>query len=155
MAWFSARGFNVTGIDRSGEALAVAGSYGTTLQADIENAAWPLITHGEPEQFDVVVVTNYLWRPVFPTIRQSLAPGGLLLYETFALGNETVGKPTRPEFLLKEGELLQLCQGLHIVAYEDVFMTLPERYVQRVAAVQTIHHRRENPMPPRYPLSLK
>jgi SAM-dependent methyltransferase len=155
MAWFEAQGFEVTGVDRSAEALEVASRYGSTLQADIENAAWPLMAQGQPQRFDVVVVTNYLWRPLFSVIVQSLAPGGLLLYETFSQGNETIGKPARPEFLLNEGELLQLCQGLHVVAYEDGFLSAPERFVQRIAAIQVVNHRRENPMPPRYTLSLK
>jgi hypothetical protein len=65
---------------------------------------------------------------------QSLAPGGLLLYETFAAGNETVGRPARPDFLLQPGELLQMCAGLQVVAYENGFVPDPDRFVQRVAA---------------------
>ena len=80
----------------------------------------------------------------------SLAPGGLLLYETFAHGNASVGKPSRPDFLLQPGELLQRCQGLRVLGYEDGFCTGPERFVQRICAV------RETPSaddaPPRYPL---
>ena len=58
-----------------------------------------------------MVVTNYLWRPLLPTILEAVEPGGVLLYETFAQGNETVGKPSRPDFLLRPGELLALCSG--------------------------------------------
>jgi hypothetical protein len=65
---------------------------------------------------------------------QSLEPGGLLLFETFAAGNETVGRPARPDFLLQPGELLQVCAGLQIVAYENGYQPNPERFVQRVAA---------------------
>jgi hypothetical protein len=66
-----------------------------------------------------------------------LKPNGVLIYETFAAGNESVGKPSRPEFLLNHGELLLLCKTLRIVAFEDVFLHSPDRYVQRVVAVNT------------------
>ena len=118
----------------------------TVLCADIENGPWPLVG----ERFDAVVVTNYLWRPLWPTLLDSLAPGGVLLYETFAHGNASVGKPSRPDFLLQPGELLRLCQGLRVVGYEDGFCTAPERFVQRICAV----HGTALPgdTPPRYPL---
>jgi hypothetical protein len=64
-----------------------------------------------------------------------LQPGGVLIYETFALGNESVGKPSNPDFLLRHGELLDLCHGLGVLAYEDGFCLQPERFVQRIAAV--------------------
>ncbi|MBP6006635.1 MAG: class I SAM-dependent methyltransferase [Rhodoferax sp.] len=134
MAWFASRGCQVIGIDRAQDALDCASGFGTTVLADIENDPWPLIIDGLPRQFDLVVVTNYLWRPIFQHMLDSLAPGGLLLYETFTQGNETVGKPSRPDFLLKPGELLQLCLGLHIVAYENGFLSQPDRFVQRIAA---------------------
>lgn len=155
MAWFAARGFQVTGIDRSADAAQSARAYGEFVLADIENGAWPLMPSGLPRQFDVVVVTNYLWRALFPTILQSLAPGGVLLYETFAVGNETVGKPSRPDFLLLPGELLQACQGLDVVAYDNGFLTSPERFVQRIAAVAPTPRKDPRPAPPRYPLSLE
>ncbi|MGP1629630.1 MAG: SAM-dependent methyltransferase, partial [Giesbergeria sp.] len=87
-------------------------------------------------QFGTVVVTNYLWRALLPHIVQSIAPGGVLLYETFAQGNETVGRPASPDFLLVPGELLRACEGLQVVAYEDGFLDHPPRYVQRIAAVR-------------------
>ncbi|MCM2339647.1 class I SAM-dependent methyltransferase [Rhodoferax sp.] len=155
MAWLSQRGCNCTGIDRSAEALAQAGRFGDTVQADIEGGPWPLMQHGLPQQFDVVLVTNYLWRPLFPVLLQSLAPDGLLLYETFAQGNETVGKPARPDFLLQTGELLQLCQSLRIVAFEDGFLPNPERFVQRIAAFRPLQAFNTASSPARYPLSLK
>lgn len=101
------------------------------IVADIENGPWPLAGR----QFSAIVVTNYLWRPLLPTLVQSLAPGGVLLYETFAAGNETVGKPSRPDFLLQNGELLTVCASLRIVAYEDGFLPNPDRFVQRIVAV--------------------
>jgi SAM-dependent methyltransferase len=107
------------------------------IVADIEIGPWPLLSNaGVPEQFGAVVVTNYLWRPLLPTIVASLAPGGVLIYETFAHGNATVGKPSRPDFLLQPGELLRACAGLRVVAFEDGFLPEPARYVQRIAAVR-------------------
>ena len=132
LRWFAARGHRVLGVDRDGEALASLQGVGETLQADIENDAWPLAGR----TFDAVVVTNYLWRPLFPKILESVAPGGVLLHETFAQGNETVGKPSRPDFLLAPGELLTAYPGLRVVAYEDGFLDAPARYVQRIAAVR-------------------
>ena len=155
MAWLAAQGFAVTGVDRNLEALQAASASGEVVQADIENAAWPLMHAGQPRPFDVVVVTNYLWRALFPTILNSLSPGGLLLYETFAAGNETVGKPSRPDFLLQPGELLQMCHGLHVVAYENGFLPRPERFVQRIAAVAAPRQPLETPGPLRHPLSLE
>jgi hypothetical protein len=83
-----------------------------------------------------VVVTNYLWRALLPTLMASVAPGGVLIYETFALGNESVGKPSNPAFLLRPGELLQAAQGLRVLGYEDGFLAAPERFVQRLCAVR-------------------
>ncbi len=146
LRWFAQRGHAVTGVDRSPEAVAAVQPLGRTVLADIENGPWPL----DGERFDAVVVTNYLWRPLLPRILDSVAVGGVLLYETFASGNESVGKPSRPDFLLQPGELLQASQGLHIVAYEDGFCDRPERFVQRLAAVRK---RPATPgQPPRYPL---
>ena len=136
MRWFAQRGHPVTGVDRSEEAIAAVASSGTALVADIENGPWPLQQDGQPRTFDAVVVTNYLWRALFPVLLASIAPGGALIYETFAAGNETVGKPSRPDFLLQPGELLQRCAGLRVVAYEDGYLAAPERFVQRIAAVR-------------------
>jgi SAM-dependent methyltransferase len=104
--------------------------------ADIENGPWPFMQNDAPQQFGAVVVTNYLWRALLPTIVASVAPGGVLIYETFAHGNASVGKPSRPDFLLRPGELLAACAGLRVVAYEDGFVSAPERFVQRIVAVR-------------------
>lgn len=127
-------GHAVLGVDRSEEALTSASAWGQTLLADIENGPWPL----NDQQFGAVVVTNYLWRPLWPHILSAVAPGGALLYETFAQGNETVGKPSRADFLLAPGELLHVAaqNGLRVVAYEDGFLSGPDRFVQRLAAVR-------------------
>ncbi len=130
--YLQALGLQVTGVDRDGAALQSLQSdtAGEWLQADIENGAWPL----EGRLFDAVVVTNYLWRPLWPRILASVAPGGLLLYETFEQGNEAYGKPSRPDFLLQPGELLQVCAGWSVIAYEAGLLRSPERVVQRIAA---------------------
>ena len=132
LRWFAGRGHPVVGVDRDADAIASLQGVGEILQADIENGPWPLAGR----QFAAVVVTNYLWRPLFPRILEAVAPGGVLLHETFALGNETVGKPSRPDFLLAPGELLRAYPGLRVVAYEDGFLAAPERFVQRLAAVR-------------------
>lgn len=155
MKWFTELGCHPTGIDRSAEAVAKAGQFGVAIQADIENGPWPLMIDAQPQTFNVVLVINYLWRPLFATLLQSLAPGGLLLYETFARGNESVGKPSRPDFLLQPGELLQLCQGLEIVAFEDGFLPHPERFVQRMAAFKPSAPKVATQPPARHLLSLK
>ncbi|MEY5098651.1 MAG: hypothetical protein RJA36_1370 [Pseudomonadota bacterium] len=133
--WLMRQGHQVTAVDRDAEALAGLAELAPwvrTLQADLEHAPWPLAGR----EFEAVVVTNYLWRPLWPDILASLAPGGLLVYETFAHGNASVGKPARPDFLLQPGELLQVCAGLRVVGFEDGFLHHPERYVQRIAAVR-------------------
>ena len=88
-----------------------------------------------------MVVTHYLWRPLFPLMINALNEGGVLLYETFAQGQETVGKPSRPEFLLRPGELLEVAQihGLAVVAFEDVWLDHPRRRMQRLVAARGFH----------------
>ena len=145
-------GHRVTGVDRDAEALArvqasvqassqaslqtsVAGA--ELLQADVEAGPWPLAGR----QFDAIVVTNYLWRPLFPTLLGALAEGGLYLHETFADGHQHIGRPSRPDFLLQRGELLRVCAGLRVIAFEDGYEPGPAggpegaRCVQRIAAV--------------------
>lgn len=134
MRWLAAQGHTVTGVDRNPDALAQAADAGTTVLADIENGPWPL----DGQTFGAVIVTHYLWRALLPVIVQSVAPGGVLIYETFAAGNETVGKPSRPDFLLQPGELLRATEGLQTVAYENGFESGPDRFVQRIVAVRPL-----------------
>jgi len=129
--WLASQGFAVTGVDRDAAALEPLRGIARVLVADLEGAPWPLAG----ARFDAVVVTHYLWRPLWPELLGALAEGGALIYETFADGNQTVGKPTRADFLLRHGELLDVTRGLRIVAYEDGFLQPPPRYVQRIAAV--------------------
>ena len=124
-------GYPTTGVDRNPEAIAAVAPLGEAICADLENGPWPL----PGRTFGGVVVTNYLWRPLWPNILDSLAPNGVLIYETFSAGNESVGKPSRPDFLLRPGELLNICKDLRVVAFEEGFLAQPERFVQRIVAV--------------------
>jgi hypothetical protein len=146
MRHFAALGHPVVGIDRNSDAIAAVSSLGKTHCADIENGPWPL----PGESFGGVIVTHYLWRPLWPQILASVAKGGVLIYETFSAGNETVGKPSRPDFLLRPGELLQACHALKVIAFEDGFLTQPDRFVQRIVAVRTPD---SNHAADRYPLN--
>lgn len=151
---FADVGCKVTAVDVSSEALAILHQHAPqvlAIQADLENAAWPLLSSDQLQLFDAIVVTNYLHRPLMPTLLASLAEGGVLIYETFAAGNETVGKPSRPDFLLKRGELLALCQYLHIIAFEDGFLASPDRFVQRIVAIK-MHGLPKIQLPPRFQL---
>jgi SAM-dependent methyltransferase len=133
MRHFVSLGHLVVGVDRNPEAIAAVSPLGEAICADIENGPWPLAGR----EFGGVVVTNYLWRPLWPQILSSLKPDGVLIYETFSAGNQTVGKPSRPDFLLRPGELLMLCKDLRIVAFEEGFIAQPDRFVQRIAAVNS------------------
>jgi len=134
--WFAGRGHPVSALDRDAAALAAMRDEPliTTLAADLEGASWPLPDGAE---FAAVVVTNYLHRPLFPHLLAALAPGGVLIYETFAHGNQSVGKPSNPAFLLRPGELLDVVRPrLRVVAFQDGFLAQPRpAYVQRICAV--------------------
>ena len=108
LRWAAARGFAVTGVDRDAAALA---------------ASLDLATAGKAELITADIETG---------------PCAVLVYETFAAGNAAVGKPSRPDFLLQPGELIQRCAGLTVVAYEDGFLDTPARFVQRVVAVRPV-----------------
>jgi SAM-dependent methyltransferase len=146
MRHFAALGHSVTGVDRNPDAIAAVSPLGEAICADIENGPWPL----QDRTFGGVVVTNYLWRPLWPHILDSLAPTGVLIYETFSAGNESVGKPSRPDFLLHPAELLAVCKDLRVVAFEEGFLTQPERFVQRIVAARETSGAQT---PTRYPLS--
>jgi SAM-dependent methyltransferase len=150
LRWLVARGFTTIGIDRDEQALAAAQGSGQLIHADIESGTWPLAG----QRFGAVVVTNYLWRPLLPTLLASVAVGGVLLYETFAHGQETIGRPKRLDFLLKPAELLQCCAPAdwRVVAFEDGFVAHPARFVQRIAAVRADASMRLVHPPERYAL---
>ena len=152
LRWFAERGHAVTGVDRSADAIQAVSSLGEAVLADIENGPWPLMQGDEVRQFDAVIVTNYLWRPLFGPVAQSLAPGGILIYETFALGNETVGKPSRPDFLLQPAELLRVFSHLNIIGFEQGFLPNPPRFVQRLVASRHVESVAARQNPSRYTL---
>ncbi|MBI3513133.1 MAG: class I SAM-dependent methyltransferase [Proteobacteria bacterium] len=134
---FHGLGHPVTGVDRELSGVAdLAGTAGVELiQADLEaGGPWPL----GARQFAGVVVTNYLWRPLLAALAGAVAPGGWLLYETFARGHERHGRPQNPDFLLLPGELLEAVRGqLMVVAYENGLIERPRpAVVQRIAAIR-------------------
>lgn len=132
LSWLAARGWQVCGVDRDTAATASLRAIAEIIDADIENGPWPLAGR----QFDLVVVCNYLWRPLFAQIRAAVAPGGLLLWETFADGHQRLGRPSRPEFLLQRGELLREFSDWQIAGFEDIEESGERpRVVQRVAAL--------------------
>ncbi len=133
---FAALGHPVLAVDRDADALAQARGPGVSpVVLDLEDGSpWPF----EAERFAAIVVTNYLHRPLFKKMAASLAPGGVLIYETFAMGNERFGKPSNPNFLLAPGELLALASanGLQVIAFEDGMLEQPKpAMVQRLVAV--------------------
>lgn len=132
--FLSRLGFAVDAVDRDPALFADPPSGVRLLGADLEGGTWPYAGR----RFDAIVVANYLHRPLLATLADSLEPGGLLVYETFAKGNERFGKPSNPAFLLSPGELLEAVRGkLRVLAYEDLVVEEP-----RPAAVQRICARR-------------
>ena len=130
--FFAARGHKVTAVDRDVSRVA-PGANVEMLQADLEDgSSWPLGSR----TFGAVVVANYLHRPLMPALLAAVQPGGVLLYETFMVGNERFGKPSRPEHLLKDGELLDLVRDkFSVTAYEARLISAPNMaMVQRIAA---------------------
>lgn len=128
-------GMRVEAVDRDHVALAaLRGVPGvSTRVADLEDGTWPYADC----KFDCIVVTNYLHRPLFRALCESLSAGGLLIYETFAVGNERYGRPSNPDFLLKSGELIEVVRGrFRVVCYEDIHVDIPKpAMVQRICAV--------------------
>ncbi|GAB2179510.1 hypothetical protein DLREEDagr8_50680 [Dongia sp. agr-C8] len=141
--YFKALGHAVTAVDRNVAGLAdlKGDAQIEVIAADLEGGApWPL----GARQFAGIVVTNYLHRPLFPKLAAALLPGGVLLYETFGVGNARFGKPSNPDFLLKPGELLDVAQaeGLVVRAYHCGEVTEPRPAVlQRIAATGGRHPR--------------
>jgi SAM-dependent methyltransferase len=133
--YFNNLRFSVTALDRDTSGLADLGTRGVeVIAADLEDGSpWPL----GGRTFDGIIVTNYLYRPLFPHLAAALATGGILIYETFGRGNERFGKPSNPDFLLRPGELLEFAatQGLQVLAYECGEVSEPKpAIVQRMAA---------------------
>lgn len=140
-----ALGHPVVGVDRDLEGVGdLAGRPGVELvTADLERPGpWPLAGRS----FAGVIVTNYLWRPILAAIVGTVSADGLLIYETFASGNERFGKPSNPDFLLEPGELVEAVAGkLTVIAYEHATAGDPRRVVARIAAVGPSHPWRREP----------
>jgi SAM-dependent methyltransferase len=126
---FLEKGLKVVAVDREPQDIPGA----RFIQADIENGPWPL----GGETFEGVVVTNYLHRPLLETLKASLKEGGVLIYETFMVGNERHGKPSNPAFLLRPGELLAAFAGLEVLGFEEGEVSSPKpATIQRLCAVR-------------------
>lgn len=114
-ALFARRGHPTLAVDRDLAALLALAEPGVALaQADLEAGPWPL----PGRTFAAVVVVNYLWRPLWPALLAAVEPGGLLLYETFAVGNERYGRPRNPDFLLRDGELRDVAHAAGFAVLE-------------------------------------
>jgi SAM-dependent methyltransferase len=125
---FSSRGLEVIAVDRDPQPMREGITF---VKADLEDGSpWPF----EGRRFGGIVVTNYLHRPLLPVLAGSLAEGGVLIYETFMLGNEKFGKPSNPNFLLRPGELLQAFAGLTVAGFEQG--TTQKAVVQRVCVIR-------------------
>jgi SAM-dependent methyltransferase len=125
-AYFAARGLEVVAVDRDDQVIPGV----RFVKADLEDGSpWPFAAH-----FGAIIVTNYLHRPLLPTVGRALAEGGVLIYETFMVGNERYGKPSNPNFLLRPGELLEAFRELTVVAFEQG--TTGKAVVQRICAVR-------------------
>lgn len=127
--YFAARGLDVVAVDRDPQDVPGV----RFLRADLENGnPWPFAG----QRFGAIVVTNYLHRPLFEAIADSLGEGGVLLYETFMVGNERFGRPSNPDFLLRSGELVEAFPSLHVLGFEEGEVQRPKPAVtQRICAV--------------------
>jgi SAM-dependent methyltransferase len=129
--FFRDKGFEVVAVDRQPVVLEKI----TFVEADLEGGRpWPFAGR----KFGAIVVTNYLHRPLFPHLAASLDEGGVLIYETFMLGNERFGRPSNPKFLLRPGELKDAFAGLQVLDFEEGEFERPKRaMLQRLCALKT------------------
>lgn len=128
--FFAERGFEVVAVDRDPQEIAGV----QFVRANLEDGSpWPFAGR----RFAGIIVTNYLHRPLLPTLVESLDEGGVLIYETFMAGNERYGRPSNPEFLLRPGELMHAFGMLTIAAFEQGLIDGARRaVVQRICAVR-------------------
>jgi SAM-dependent methyltransferase len=128
-------GYRVEAVDRDAQLLAsLEGIDGiSTRLADLERGAWPY----QAGSFDGVIATNYLHRQRFDALIDGLMPGGVLIYETFMVGNEVFGKPSNPDFLLQRDELIERVRPrLTVIAFEQGRVESPKTaLVQRICAI--------------------
>lgn len=132
--FFASIGHEVDAVDRDVGGVVNAPAAVHLRQADLEVEPWPYLG----KTFAGVIATNYLHRSLMATLIASVAPAGLLIYETFSAGNEQYGHPSRPAFLLQPGELLETVRGhLQVIAFEDIYVDSPRpAKMQRIAAVR-------------------
>ena len=128
---FAARGLEVVAVDREAQVFSEGVRF---VRADLEDGSpWPFTG----QFFAAIVVTNYLHRPLFPHLLAALDEGGVLIYETFMIGNEKFGRPSNPEFLLRPGELLEAFRGLAVAGFEQGRVERPKAaMIQRLCAVR-------------------
>jgi SAM-dependent methyltransferase len=129
--FFAARGLEVVAVDREEQAFTGAVRF---VRADLEDGSpWPFAG----QRFAGIVVTNYLYRPLMGILKDALDDGGVLIYETFMLGNERYGRPSNPQFLLRPGELLAAFGALTVAGFEQGVVERPKpAVVQRICAVR-------------------
>jgi SAM-dependent methyltransferase len=129
--FFRDRGFEVVAVDR--QPFSLDGI--TFVKADLEGGApWPFAGR----KFGAIVVTNYLHRPLFSHLAEALSDGGVLIYETFMLGNERFGRPSNPDFLLRPGELKEAFASLKLLGFEEGAFTSPKSaMLQRICVLKT------------------
>jgi len=128
--YFLEKGFQVVAVDREAQVLPKEIHF---VRANLEDGSpWPFTGR----LFGGIVVTNYLHRPLFPHLAASLAEGGVLIYETFMLGNEKYGRPSNPEFLLRPGELLEAFKELSVIGFEQRYAERPKPAVVQRICVQ-------------------
>jgi SAM-dependent methyltransferase len=136
--YLAASGLRIEAVDIDATSIALlAGVANVSARiVDLEAGTWPY----SQERFDGIVVTNYLHRPLLPLLVAALGAGGVLLYETFAAGNERFGRPRNPDHLLRPGELLETVRGrLRVVAYEETTVERPRpAVIQRICAVNNL-----------------
>jgi SAM-dependent methyltransferase len=131
MRWLHDHGLQALGVDRDAQAGVDLQALGLEfLLADLEQEPWPFA----PQSMDAVLVTHYLWRPLWSDLKAVLKPHGLLIYETFSSGHEALGRPKNPDFLLRPGELLEVFADFHIIAFEEGLEPHPPRLLQRLVA---------------------
>ena len=125
---FLQRNLPVVAVDRDAQSIPGV----RFVQADLEDGSpWPF----GGERFGAIVVANYLHRPLLPILKEALAEGGVLIYETFMAGNERYGRPSNPAFLLEAGELLRAFAGLTPIAFEQGYAERPKpAMLQRLCA---------------------
>ncbi len=121
--WLAERGLTTLAVDRNADAIRdvndAARERGLRLRAEVRDLESGVNPFQDEAAFDVIVVVHYLHRPLFPALLDALAPGGLLVYETFTRAQAARGKPTNPDFLLKPGELIELVRPLDVLASRE------------------------------------